>query len=289
MMIRLVLLLSKLPLGVLYGLSSCLYWILYRFIGYRKSVVRKNLKNSFPELSGKELLAIERTFYRNFFEFTVETLKSFSLSKEELEKRVTMKNPEVLGQFEGKTSIMVMGSHFFNWELMAVAVDNYFPTQAYFTYQKLSNPGFNKLMLQMRSKYGAVGILKHETAQSIRERIGTNAMFCILADQAPIGHARRYWTTFLNQESAFYYGIGQISALTHMPIVVVFSKKIARGRYELHYHLLAPAGHQLTSEEVLERYKEWNEDLIKSNPSAWLWTHDRWKTKFRKGDIKKKE
>jgi len=38
------------------------FW-LYHVIGYRRKVVRTNLKNSFPEKSAAELKAIERKFF----------------------------------------------------------------------------------------------------------------------------------------------------------------------------------------------------------------------------------
>ena len=44
-------LLAVLPFPVLYALSDFIYFWLYHVIGYRRKVVRTNLKNSFPEKS----------------------------------------------------------------------------------------------------------------------------------------------------------------------------------------------------------------------------------------------
>ena len=46
--------LSMLPVQVLYGFSNILYFIIYYILGYRKKVVRLNLKNSFPEKTEDE-------------------------------------------------------------------------------------------------------------------------------------------------------------------------------------------------------------------------------------------
>ncbi|MBP6437517.1 MAG: acetyltransferase, partial [Paludibacteraceae bacterium] len=57
---------ALLPFFVLYLLSDILYLIVYKLIGYRKKVVRKNLKHSFPSFSQQQLLKIEKEFYHHF-------------------------------------------------------------------------------------------------------------------------------------------------------------------------------------------------------------------------------
>ena len=70
----LVILLSKLPLKILYIFSDILYFLMYHVIGYRKNVVYENLKNSFPEKNREELKQIERRFYSNFSDYIVENI-----------------------------------------------------------------------------------------------------------------------------------------------------------------------------------------------------------------------
>src|SRR5690554_6064647 len=86
---------SLLPLGVLYGFSKILYIFLYYIIRYRKKVIVRNLKNSFPEKSKTEIQIIRKQFYKNFSDYLVETLKCFSISSSELEQRHTFSNLEV--------------------------------------------------------------------------------------------------------------------------------------------------------------------------------------------------
>ena len=56
-------LLSLLPFWALYVLSDGIYLIIYRLVGYRKKVVRKNLSTAFPEKSEEERLVIETKLY----------------------------------------------------------------------------------------------------------------------------------------------------------------------------------------------------------------------------------
>ena len=61
--------LSRLPLSVLYIFSDFLFMMSYYVIGYRLKVVRKNLRNSFPNKSDEELKKIEKQFYRDLCDF----------------------------------------------------------------------------------------------------------------------------------------------------------------------------------------------------------------------------
>ena len=59
-------LISYIPFRALYVLSDGLYYLLYYIIRYRRKIVRKNLNESFPTLKGKEILQVEKKFYRYF-------------------------------------------------------------------------------------------------------------------------------------------------------------------------------------------------------------------------------
>lgn len=56
-------LISLLPFWILYGISDALYVVAYHIWGYRKALVRKQLRDSFPEKSDSELLKIEKDYY----------------------------------------------------------------------------------------------------------------------------------------------------------------------------------------------------------------------------------
>ena len=79
-------LISRLPFPVLYAISDFLFAVSYHLIGYRRKMVWKNLKNSFPEKSETELRKIEKEFYRNLCDYAVEMLKLLTISKDELTK-----------------------------------------------------------------------------------------------------------------------------------------------------------------------------------------------------------
>ena len=91
--------LSRLPLSVLYILSDFLYFILFYVIKYRRSVTAGNLSKSFPDKSAVELLEIEKKYYHFMTDLIIESIKGFTISKKELQRRFKIKNPELLQQY----------------------------------------------------------------------------------------------------------------------------------------------------------------------------------------------
>ena len=147
--------LSRLPFPVLYFLSDVLFVLFYHVAGYRKKVVRKNIRNSFPNKNDQECLAIERAFYRHFCDLIFESLKVFTISAEEVHQRMKIKNPEVANRFfdEGK-SIIIAGGHYNNWELFAVAINEAVKHQVKAIYKPLANKYFDQKMHSTRGKFG---------------------------------------------------------------------------------------------------------------------------------------
>jgi len=85
-------LITLLPLQILYLFSDFLYLLLFYFPGYRKEVVRTNLKNSFPEKSDEEIRQIEKNFYKHFADLFIEIMKLRNMSKASKIKRFTFTN-----------------------------------------------------------------------------------------------------------------------------------------------------------------------------------------------------
>jgi KDO2-lipid IV(A) lauroyltransferase len=74
-------LISLLPFFILYRIADFFFIVIYFVIGYRKEIVMKNLRNSFPEKTETELKLIRSYFYLNFIDIWIETIKLLSISK----------------------------------------------------------------------------------------------------------------------------------------------------------------------------------------------------------------
>lgn len=273
-------LLSYLPMWLLYTLGDFLSFVVYYLIGYRKKAVINNIRNSFPDKTDKEVKSITRQFYSRFGEFVVETLKAFTISEKELLDRVKFVNvPDVQHHADNNQSILVIASHQFNWEwaLLAGCIVLPFPVDA--VYQRLSKKSFDKLMLNTRSKFGGKPI---EKSQVLREIIKTKdrlRALGIVADQSPRKRSPKYWTRFLNQDTAFFLGPEQIAKAAQYPSYYFNVVRIKRGNYTVELVPLADPPYEKEKHVILETYALATQSSIEKDPAGYLWSHNRWKLK----------
>lgn len=277
--------LSHLPFSLLYLFSDLLYFLLYKVLGYRQKVVRTNLQNSFPEKTPGEIKNLERAFYSHFFDLIVESVKLFSISKEELNRRSRILNPEVLDRFydEGK-SIIIVGSHYNNWELGAAILSNQVKHHIIGIYSPMSNKFFEDKILRSRSKFGMEMLSTKKVKEGFESHKNELTATIFATDQSPTYSKNVHWTLFLNQPSAIPLGAESYAREYNFPLVYMFITKVKRGYYEMEARVLEANPTQTRPGEITERHVRWLEDRIKDTPQFWLWTHKRWKRKMKEED-----
>lgn len=103
------------PLSALYFISDILFYFSLYVLKYRRDIVWKNLSKSFPEKSRKEHKNIEKNFFKNLSDNSVETLKLLTISEERLLKRVHVYNSLSKRQGSLGYAVFDMTAHFNNW------------------------------------------------------------------------------------------------------------------------------------------------------------------------------
>lgn len=277
---------TLLPLRVLYIFSDFLFLIFYYFPGYRRNVVRTNLKNSFPEKNESEIIVIEKKFYHHLCDLFIETFKLTHLSGEELMKMVPLKNPELLDKLfkEGRDVSAVLG-HFNNWEWL-ICLPHYSEYKFVSIYKPLASRHFDRFMINLRSKYGmTVTPMQHVVREVIDNRKkNIRALYSFITDQTPAKGDIRYWTNFLNQDTPVFLGAEKISSKYDMALVFFNVQKVKRGQYYFTVELLFEHTAGLPEHLITETHVRRLEELIRKNPEYWIWSHRRWKHKREPND-----
>ncbi len=274
-------LLSLIPLKILYLVSNGLYLIIYKCIGYRKSVVRSNLQLAFPQHDKRHLLEIEKKFYQHFCDSFVESLKAISIGKQHLLNRIKIINPEILEQYESKNkSYILYSGHFGNWEWMLSFPLLLKPKIVTF-YLPLRNLYFSNLIKGIRGRFGVESIEAGRGYKALLQysvkKISTFTLF--LADQSPHRDANMHWTLFFNNETSFNTGITAMSKKLKPVVLFPHYRKISRGYYEVEFVELWNGEGELKEHEIINRFAVTLEKAIIESPHLWLWTHRRWKLK----------
>ena len=273
----LILILSYLPLRLLYLFSDFFYLLLITIFPYRKKVIDRNLKFSFPELSPSELRILRNQFYIHFSDLLVEGIKNLTISKKALKNRLVIENPEVLDKLkERNTSLILISGHYGNWEWMITSLAFLLPFKAIGIGMPLTNSFWDKSVNKRRSRFGLQVVHSKNYKEALNDGETPKAILT-LSDQSPGSSENAYWTTFLNQPTAVLFG-SEFMAHEYQFTPVFFSiRKVKRGYYSVKFIPFEKPLNQLNYGELTEWHTHLLEREIKQNPSYWLWSHKRWK------------
>ncbi|MCD7901107.1 MAG: lysophospholipid acyltransferase family protein [Bacteroides sp.] len=274
-------LLSLLPFWLLYLLSDFIYFPLYYLIRYRRRVVRKNLLESFPHKTLKEIIIIEKEFYSFFCDYVFETVKLLSIGKENMRRRMKFQGLEELNQtFDQGRSVATYLGHYGNWEWVSSLPlsirDGVVSSQIY---HKLRNPNSDRLFLRLRGRMGAVSINMKESVRKIltMQREKVQFVMGFIADQSPTGQNINHWTYFLNHETAVLTGTEKLAKQLDLSVFYLDVKRVKRGYYTATFRKMMDHPKEYPDFEITDKYVALLEQSIKDAPQYWLWSHKRWK------------
>jgi KDO2-lipid IV(A) lauroyltransferase len=271
---------SRLPLRALYAFSSFLYLLAFYVVRHRHQVIRGQLEKVFPDASDAERERIHKRFLKNFCDVVVEVLKSVSMTEADMRAHVNIVNlREARRHLDAGQSVMLVTSHLCNWEwlLHGVTLQLGYPVDA--AYKPLHDQWAERLMLKVRSRFGARLVPAKELLADFLRRRGIVRAVAMNADQAPVSTDKRYWTQFLGQDTAFYIGAEQIARATRLPILYVAVRRIRRGYYEVELRPLWDGREVTEPNAVTERYARACEIDVLKSPADWLWSYRRWRLK----------
>lgn len=274
---------SLLPFWLLYRVSDFFYFFLYHVVGYRKKVVRENLKNSFPEKTQTELREIERRYYHYLADYMMESMKMMRLTKEEMLKRMKFHGIDLyLRLIEEHGGIVVAMPHYANFEwTLGMKILMKPEDVAVQVYKPLRNKYMDKMFQNIRSRFGGYNVAKHSAVrETVRlKRDGKKMVLALIADQAPSWSDVAYWTTFLNQDTDFMNGSERFAKLLNFPMMYCDIKKTKRGYCEATFELMSDKPKETADGQLTEMFVRRIEQTILRDPAYWLWSHKRWKHK----------
>lgn len=281
-MLFLIRIFSLLPLSVLYLMADAIiYPLMYYVARYRLKVVRKNMRNSFPEKSQSELKQLEKQFYHHFSDVLVEVVYGYRISDEEMRKRVVFENVELVERLGEKTKgVIAYLGHMGNWEWLVDLNKRFVGNMVeYNVYRKLKNPNSDKMMLELRSKRGGECVEKNQLLRKLVTLRHADHPYVIgmLADQKPSKRSSYAWTTFLHQETAFLDGSEVLARKFGYSAVYAHIYSPKRGYYRISFKMITDNPSAMEYGEMTQSYAKYLEQNIYTQPEQWLWTHNRWK------------
>ncbi len=284
----LIWLLSILPMKILYFISDIIYILLYYIIGYRKKVVRNNLKLAFPEKSKEELLLIEKKTFHHFVDIFMEMIKSFTISEKEISKRFTFKNTKRINNLSTQNKgLILMTGHYANWEWATLYITKVINCKAYGIYKIIDNKYFDKVLKQSRSRFGSHLVpTKDIIVQMIKNnRDNINSIYGLISDQSPVLEKTYYWNKFMGINVPIHTGAEMLAKKYDYPVIYLKTERVKRGYYESTIKILTENPREFKDYQVTDLFLKELESQIKNKPEFYFWTHKRFKHMGKENEV----
>lgn len=278
----LFILLSLLPLRLLYVGADIMAGVLHTLVRYRRKAVKENLTSSFPEKTPREIAAVTRAYYRFLADYFVETLKLTTMSRRQMERRMRFEGIEQAeAALAAGHSVSLYLGHYCNWEWVSsiplhIHAEGSVCAQIY---HPLENPAADRLFLRLRGRWGAVSVKLHDTLRAIVrwKKEGRPSMTGYIADQVPGWNGIHCWVDFLHHDTPVYSGPEKISRMLHAECYYIDMSRPRRGYYTGRFVRMSADAAAEPEFAMTREYFRLLQESIERCPAYWLWSHRRWK------------
>jgi len=259
------------------------------FLGYTlsaryKKVAYQNLDFLFEnKLSNDEKKEIVRYSFKNLAFNFLHLLEIRHMSKDELEKKITVQNIEAVQKVhkEGRAVIYVT-THYSSWELGGASIGAFIEPLAA-VYKKMKSPTYQEWLLESRSHFGNINLEKTNVVKPLIKLIKQKYASGILID-----------TNINEKEGVIVDFMGKNIRQTSTPAYLArkFNAAIIpvtiRTDDEQNYTLMVfdeivvekTENAKADVQKATQLQADWLSKLITDEPKFWFWLHRRFKNDY---------
>jgi KDO2-lipid IV(A) lauroyltransferase len=257
----------------------------YLDLEHRKVAIQ-NLHLAFgQEKTESEIVGIAKKTFQNLGMMAVEFLRLPKMNVETFKKKVDIEGLEILKKaLEGKKGILLLLSHFGNWELMGLMSKVLGNPIAVIARPIKKNRWLDQLVAEVRSGTGLEVISTEKASRKVIRILSQNRLVGILIDQRA-KRSEGVWIDFFGKKAPSTPALAVLGMRTKAPILPVF---MIRDGYQKH-RLIIQEPLPLVDTGDVKKDVETNtqllhhplESMIRHYPDQWFWVHRRWERKKR--------
>jgi KDO2-lipid IV(A) lauroyltransferase len=227
-------------------------------------------------------LVLERRFYDYLGGLLWDLIRSSMVAKDRFHKHIHWENPEILVDLANQNkSLVLLTSHYGNWEWIAQAMGSRFSHQIWFVYKPIQWAAAENWLRNWRTKRFVVPVaLKTLRSRLASENLSSSLPIALYlgADQSPTAHSRWIPSNFLSQATAVYQGPEELCRTYGLtPVRVGIRPLASRGSYAIRFDRPDYNWSEAEHGSLMHWYMNALSQQIHDAPEYWLWTHRRWK------------
>jgi len=274
--------LSAIPRKLRIGFFAGMFRLFYHLSPKQRLITIHNLTRAFPEKSINEIRDIARGAYRTLGITAADFFEIPSLTKDNIGNLVEVEGLEHFTKaLEKNRGILMLGAHFGNWELAAVAVSLVLKP-AVITYRPLDSTTLDNLVLWVRSSSGNILIDKKRAMRKMLRGLANNEIVATMIDQN-MAWEEGVFVDFLGRPACTTNGLALLALHTDAPVVPGYIRRLENGKYRMvikEEMAVIRTGNK--DADILintQNFTRFIEDTVREYPDQWFWIHQRWKTK----------
>jgi len=273
---------QSLSMAQAYAVARFLGWVMYSADKRHRVVGLENLRMAYgDQMTEAQRDQTVRGVYRHFCMMLMEIFHTpRRISLENYRKYIKLVGHEpVLDRLLSQKPMIMLSGHYGNWE-MAGYVFGLFGFPTYSVARTLDNPYLERYLLSFRERTGQKMIPKSGGYDQIVEVLESNKPLSMLADQD--AGQRGLFVDFFGRPASTHKAIALLAIEHNAPVVVGVARRTGPGfRYELRCAQIIEPGEFTGGADdarlLTQRYTSVLEELIRQDPSQYLWLHRRWK------------
>lgn len=253
----------------------------YFFSNRYKKVSFENLNFVFDnKLSEDEKITITRYAFKNLALNFLHVLELRHMSKEELEKKITIQNIEAVQRVhEQGRAVIYVTTHYSSWELGGASIGAFIePLIA--VYKRMKNQTYQDWLLQARGKFGNISMEKTNVVKSLVKNL-KKGLACGLLIDTNISPKEGVLVKFMGKTIRQTSSPAYLARKFNAAIIPVTIKTEDEDNYTL--MLFDEIIVEKTEDEQADILKatqlqaDWLTQLISNEPKFWFWLHRRFK------------
>ncbi len=236
-------------------------------------IIKKNIKIYSKNISNIDEKKIIEGMWKNYGMTFIEYIYLDKLRKNSNYKINGEKN--LLNLINNKKQVIFISGHFANFELMSMAItQKQIPLAT--IYRPLNNLFLNPFMEYLRKKF----ICKNQIKKGINgvrdaiDYIKKNHCIALMIDQR-VSEGEK--VDFFNKPALTTTLPAQLSIKYNLEIIPVFIERINEDRFEIYFQDEINPKNFKNKIELTQKLNRVLEKMVISNPTQWIWSHNRWK------------
>ena len=258
-------------------------FVLCEVLRFRRGVVLDALRRSFPEWSGAECRKTYRAMMRHQVLDVLELFRFAGPKRGEFASRIRF-DPAIRAYAEENAKehgLLILIAHIGAYDLFGMLASELFGLPIHIIAKPIRNKGVHRFWNEVRESAGVHVIASHQAYRPALKALKSGGIVGFMLDQNRPAN-QGVFVPFFGRLASTTPGLALLSYHAKAPVVPAFLVRGADGMHTVvkGEAIEPPAAHdEATLKACTARYTAVIEEMVRRDPSQWLWLHKRWKSR----------